>query len=48
MKNAGIEPTKEELTQVVSAVRTAMKRYYQVPMAVMEWIEKEESSEDQN
>ena len=38
---AGIEPTKDELTQVVKAVRSAMKRVLPGPMEVMEWIERE-------
>lgn len=38
---AGIEPTKDELTEVVKAVRSAMKEVLPGPMDVMEWIEKE-------
>jgi DNA-directed RNA polymerase len=38
---AGIEPTKDELTQVVKAVRSAMKKVLPGPMDVMEWIERE-------
>ena len=39
-EEAGIEPTNEELTQVVKAVRNAMKEILPGPMAVMEWIER--------
>ena len=38
---AGIEPTKEELTIVVKAVRDAMRQVLPGVMDVMEWIEKE-------
>ena len=38
---AGIEPTKEELTIVVKAVRDAMRQVLPGVMEVMEWIEKE-------
>jgi DNA-directed RNA polymerase len=38
---AGIEPTKDELTIVVKAVRDAMRQVLPGVMEVMEWIEKE-------
>jgi len=38
---AGIEPTKDELTLVVKAVRDAMRQVLPGVMEVMEWIEKE-------
>jgi len=38
---AGIEPTKDELTIVVKAVRDAMRQVLPGVMDVMEWIEKE-------
>ena len=38
---AGIEPTKDELTIVVKAVRDAMRQVLPGVMAVMEWIERE-------
>jgi DNA-directed RNA polymerase len=37
----GIELSKEELTEVVSAVRSAMERIVPGPMRVMRWIEEE-------
>ena len=41
LNDKGVEVTKEELTQTVTAVREAMKREFPGPMNVMEWIEKE-------
>jgi hypothetical protein len=38
---AGIEPTKDELTIVVKAVRDAMRQVLPGVMDVMEWIERE-------
>ena len=40
----GIELDKEELTQLVRAVREAMEKIVPGPMAVMRWIEKEVSA----
>ena len=40
-KDEGIELTKEELTDVVKAVRGAMEQIVPGPMKVMRWIEKE-------
>jgi DNA-directed RNA polymerase len=40
-KEDGIELTKEEVTEVVNAVRGAMERIVPGPMKVMKWIEKE-------
>jgi len=41
LKEDGIEVEKEELTQIVNAVRTAMKENFKGPMKVMKWIEEE-------
>ena len=41
LKEKGVEITKEDLTQTVSAVRNAMELVVPGPMAVMRWIEKE-------
>ena len=40
-KEEGLELTKEELTEVVQAVRGAMEQIVPGPMKVMRWIEKE-------
>jgi DNA-directed RNA polymerase len=40
-KEKGVELTKEELTEVVAAVRGAMNRIVPGPMKVMKWIEQE-------
>ena len=44
LNEKGVEITKEELTQTVTAVREAMKREFPGPMDVMDWIEKEVAS----
>lgn len=41
LNEKGVEVTKEELTQTVTAVREAMKRVVPGPMEVMAWIESE-------
>ena len=41
LKDKGIEITKEELTETVTAVREAMQRIVPGPMRVMKWIEDE-------
>ena len=42
-KDIDIEVEKEELTQIVQAVRSAMESVVPGPMKVMRWIEKEVS-----
>ena len=44
LKLAGIEVEKEDLTEVVKAVRNAMNKIVPGPMRVMKWIEKEVAS----
>ena len=39
LKEKGLEPTNEELTEIVSQVRAAMYRIFKGPMQVMDWIE---------
>jgi DNA-directed RNA polymerase len=41
LKDDGIEVEKEELTQIVNAVRAAMNDNFKGPMKVMKWIEEE-------
>jgi DNA-directed RNA polymerase len=41
LKEKGVEVSKEELTQTVAAVRTAMEEIFPGPMRVMRWIEEE-------
>jgi DNA-directed RNA polymerase len=41
LKEKGVEITKEELTETVSAVRKAMNKVVPGPMRVMKWIESE-------
>jgi DNA-directed RNA polymerase len=43
LKEDGIEVDKEELTQIVKAVRAAMNEKFKGPMQVMRWIEEEVS-----
>ena len=43
LKEKGIELDKDELTQIVKAVRDAMNEIFPGPMAVMKWIETEVS-----
>ena len=40
----GVEVTKDELTEIVTAVREAMDKVFPGPMAVMKWIEREVTS----
>ena len=44
LKDKGIEIDKDDLTEVVKAVRSAMDRIFPGPMQVMKWIEKEVSN----
>ena len=41
LREDGIEVEKEELTQIVKAVRAAMNEKFEGPMQVMKWIEEE-------
>ena len=41
LKEKGVEVSKEQLTQLVKAVRDAMDRVVPGPMAVMKWVESE-------
>ena len=41
LREKGVEITKEDLTETVSAVRAAMHKLVPGPMKVMDWIEKE-------
>ena len=43
LKEDGIDVDKEELTQIVKAVRAAMNEKFEGPMQVMRWIEEEVS-----
>ena len=43
LKEKGVELDKDELTQIVKAVRDAMNEIFPGPMAVMKWIETEVS-----